>query len=86
MCPSNKRDWSDEASVIVVQAQSRVVTSEWRCIVVDRQCRESEEEAKIEGYMSISDEAHQWLFVPHQFHLILPLIHLPLLSWYLVHQ
>ena len=29
---------------------------EWRCIVVDWQCRESEGKAKIEGYMSISDE------------------------------
>ena len=63
MCPSNKRDWSDEASVIVVkvQAQSHAVTSEWRCIVVDRQCRESKGTVKIEGYMSISDdEAHHW--------------------------
>ena len=29
---------------------------EWRCIGVDRQCRESEGKAKIKGYMSISDE------------------------------
>ena len=55
MCPSNKQDWSDEASAIVI-------ASEWRCIVVDRQCRESEGKAKIEGYMSVSDEeAHQWV-------------------------
>ena len=39
-----------------VQVQSRVVTSEQRCIVVDRRCRESEGKVKIEGYMSISDE------------------------------
>ena len=36
------------------------VASEQRCIVVDRQCRESEGKAKIKGYMSVSDEeAHQ---------------------------
>ena len=36
------------------------VALEQRCIVVDRQCRESEGKVKIEGYMSISDEeAHQ---------------------------
>ena len=29
--------------------------------MVDRQCRESKGKAKIEGYMSVSDEkAHQW--------------------------
>ena len=33
-----------------------MVASEWRCIVVDQQCRESEGEAKIKGYMSVSDE------------------------------
>ena len=38
-----------------------VVASEQRCVVVDQQCRESEGKAKIEGYMSISDEeAHHW--------------------------
>ena len=37
-----------------------MIASEQRCVVVDRQCRESEGKAKIEGYMSISDEeAHQ---------------------------
>ena len=37
-----------------------MVVSEQRCVVVDRQCRESKRKAKIEGYMSISDEeAHQ---------------------------
>ena len=37
-----------------------MIASERRCVVVDRQCRESEGRAKIEGYMSISDEeAHQ---------------------------
>ena len=51
MCPSNKRDWSDEVSAVML---------EQRCVVVDRQYRESEGKAKIEGYMSISDEeAHQ---------------------------
>ena len=29
---------------------------EQRCIVVDQRCRESEGKAKIEGYMSVSDE------------------------------
>ena len=30
--------------------------------MVDRQCRESKGKAKIEGYMSVSDEeAHQWM-------------------------
>ena len=44
-----------------MQVRSRVVASERRCIVVDRQCRESEGKAKIEGYMSVSDEgAHHW--------------------------
>ena len=33
-----------------------MVALEWRCVVVDRRCRESEGKAKIEGYMSISDE------------------------------
>ena len=36
--------------------RSHVVALERRCIVVDWQCRESEGKAKIEGYMSISDE------------------------------
>ena len=49
-------------SAIVVRARSRAVVSEQRCIVVDRRCRESEGKAKIEGYMSVSDEeAHQHL-------------------------
>ena len=54
MCPSNKQDWSDEASAIVVGVH--VVTLEQRCVVVDQRCRESEGKAKIEGHMSISDE------------------------------
>ena len=54
ICPSNKQDQSNGASVIVMQ--SRAATSEQRCIVVDRRCRESKGKAKIEGYMSISDE------------------------------
>ena len=29
---------------------------EQRCIVVDQRCRENEGKAKIEGYMSVSDE------------------------------
>ena len=33
-----------------------MVTSERRCIGVDRRCRESEGKVKIEGYMSVSDE------------------------------
>ena len=37
-------------------ASASVVASEWRCVGVDRQCRESEGKAKIEGYMSVSDE------------------------------
>ena len=56
MCPSNKWDWSDEASAIVMRAWSRAVVVEWRCAVVDQRCRESEGKAKIEGYMSVSDE------------------------------
>ena len=40
---------------------------EQRCIVVDRRCRESEGKAKIEGYMSISDEeAHHHKSCIHQ--------------------
>ena len=34
--------------------------------MVDRRCRESEGKAKIEGYMSVSDEeAHQWYLSAH---------------------
>ena len=37
-----------------------MVVSEQRCVVVDRQFRESEGNVKIEEYMSVSDEeAHQ---------------------------
>ena len=42
--------------MIVVRARSHVVTSERRCVVVDQQCRETKGKAKIEGYMSVSDE------------------------------
>ena len=42
------------------RARSCAVASERRCVGVDRRCRESEGKAKIEGYMSVSDEeAHQ---------------------------
>ena len=48
MCPSTK------------QVQSCVVMLVWGCIVVDWQCRGSNEKAKIEGYTWVSDEdAHQ---------------------------
>ena len=50
--------------VVQVRARLHVVVLEWRCIVVDRRCRESEGKAKIEGYMSISDEEahhHGWV-------------------------
>ena len=57
MCPSNKQDQSDGASVIVMRVCA--VTSEQRCIVVDRRCRESKRKVKIEGYMSVSDEEAQ---------------------------
>ena len=40
--------------MIVVQACA--VALEQRYIVVDQRCRESEGKAKIEGYMSVSDE------------------------------
>ena len=36
--------------------RARAVASERRCVVVDWRCRESEGKAKIEGYMSVSDE------------------------------
>ena len=36
--------------------RAHAVTLEQRCIVVDRRCRESEGNAKIKGYMSVSDE------------------------------
>ena len=39
-----------------VQVRSRAVTSEWGCIEVDQQCRGSNGKAKIEGYISVSDE------------------------------
>ena len=46
-----------------MRVRSRAVASERRCVGVDRQCRESEVKAKIEGYMSVSDEeAHQRVF------------------------
>ena len=37
-------------------ASASAVASERRCVGVDRRCRESEGKAKIEGYMSVSDE------------------------------
>ena len=43
----------------IKQVRLHVVMSEWRCIVVDRQCREGEGKkgkGKLEGYMSVSDE------------------------------
>ena len=44
----------------MIVVRSHAVTSEQRCIVVDQRCRESEGKAKIEGYMSVSnEEAHQ---------------------------
>ena len=50
--------------MIVVRACA--VASEQRCIVVDRQCRDSEGKVKIEGYMSVSDEeAHQRHLAQH---------------------
>ena len=62
MCPSNKQDRSDEVSANVMRVWLHVVTSVWGCIEVDWWCRESKGKAKIEGYMSISDEeAHQRL-------------------------
>ena len=39
-----------------LRASASVVASERRCVGVDRRCRESEGKAKIEGYMSVSDE------------------------------
>ena len=49
------------------RVRSRAVVSEWRCVVVDRRCRESEGKAKIKGYMSISDEeAHHRITLPMQ--------------------
>ena len=43
-----------------LRASASTVASERRCVGVDRRCRESEGKAKIEGYMSVSDEeAHQ---------------------------
>ena len=39
-----------------LHASVSVVASERRCVGVDQRCRESEGKAKIEGYMSISDE------------------------------
>ena len=39
--------------------------------MVDRRCRESEGKAKIEGYMSVSDEeAHQWIILGHHISMI----------------
>ena len=52
ICPSNKWDWSDEV-------QSCAVASVQGCVVVDWQCRGSNGKVKIEGYMSVSEEAHQ---------------------------
>ena len=43
-----------------LRASASAVASERRCVGVDRRRRESEGKAKIEGYMSVSDEeAHQ---------------------------
>ena len=55
----NRKSYVHQISEIGLIEQVRL--SEWRCVVVDRRCRESEGKAKIKGYMSISDEeAHQW--------------------------
>ena len=44
------------------RVRSCAVVLERRCVVVDWRCRESEGKAKIEGYMSVSDEeAHHQL-------------------------
>ena len=54
-----------------VQLRASAVASERRCVGVDRRCRESEGKAKIEGYMSISDEeAHQCVHQISEIHLI----------------
>ena len=42
-----------------------MVASERRCVGVDRRCRESEGKAKIEGYMSVSDEEAHHRSVKH---------------------
>ena len=42
MCPSNKQNWSDEAS-------ASAIVSVGGCLVVDQQCRGSNGKAKIEG-------------------------------------
>ena len=58
----NCKSYVHQISECDCRASASVIVSEQRCIVVDRQCRESEGKAKIEGCMSVSDEeAHQWL-------------------------
>ena len=54
----NRKSYVHQISKIglIEQVRSRAVTSERRCVGVDRRCRESEGKAKIEGYMSVSDE------------------------------
>ena len=51
---------------VQLRASASAVASEWRCVGVDRRCRESEGKVKIEGYMRVSDEeAHQRRQPPH---------------------
>ena len=55
----NRKSYVHQISEIGPMEQVRlscVVALERRCIVVDQRCRESKGKAKIEGYMSISDE------------------------------
>ena len=54
----NRKSYVHQISEIGLIERVRlcVVTSERRCVGVDQQCRESEGKAKIEGYMSVSDE------------------------------
>ena len=59
----NRKSYVHQISKIglMKRVRSCMVALEWRCVVVDRRCRESEGKVKIEGYVSVSDEeAHQW--------------------------
>ena len=54
----NRKSYVHQISEVgpIERVRLRAVALERRCVGVDRRCRESEGKAKIEGYMSVSDE------------------------------
>ena len=62
-CKSYVHQISEIGPIERVRLRASAVASEQRCVGVDRRRRESEGKAKIEGYMSVSDEeAHHRVY------------------------